>query len=92
MSVVILGGNECMERQYVNLCRKHGCKAKVFCKYEGGLSSRIGSPDLLIVFTHTVSHKMVQCAMTSLTDTTEVVRSHTSSMASLREILERHTA
>ena len=32
MSVVIRGGNECMERQYSNACRKYGCKAKVFCK------------------------------------------------------------
>ena len=27
MSVVILGGNECMEREYTNACRKYGCKA-----------------------------------------------------------------
>ena len=32
MSVVIIGGNECMERQYQQICKKHGCKAKVFVK------------------------------------------------------------
>ena len=26
MSVVIIGGNECMERRYKELCRKHGCR------------------------------------------------------------------
>ncbi len=92
MSVVIIGGNECMERQYMNLCKKHGCKAKVFCKYQGGLRERIGNPDLMIVFTHTVSHKMVQCAMTGIGDATKIVRTHTSSMASLQEILEEHVA
>ena len=50
MSVVILGGNECMERQYSNVCRKYGCKAKVFCKPCADMKNRIGTPDLLIVF------------------------------------------
>ena len=32
MSVVIIGGNERMVTQYENICKEHGCKAKVFCK------------------------------------------------------------
>ncbi len=92
MSVVIIGGNECMERQYTSLCKKHGCKAKVFCKPCADMRGRIGTPDLLILFTHTVSHKMVQCALTGLSDSTRIVRSHSSSMASLKEILETRSA
>lgn len=92
MSVVIIGGNECMERQYLNMCKKHGCKAKVFCKYQGDMKNRIGSPDLLILFTHTVSHKMVGCALQSVPATTEIVRSHSSSAASLQEILSAYVA
>ena len=87
MSVVIIGGNECMERQYINLCSRHGLKAKVFCKYQGGLRERIGNPDLLILFTHTVSHKMVQCVMANVGENTQIIRSHTSSTASLNRIL-----
>ena len=30
MSVVILGGNECMERRYKELCQTYRCQAKVF--------------------------------------------------------------
>ena len=90
MSVVILGGNECMERQYTNACRKYGCKAKVFCKPCADMSSRIGSPDLLIVFTHTISHKMLKCALTGIHGNTKIVRSHTSSMKSLKDILSEH--
>ena len=30
MSVVIIGGNECMSRKYTDICQEHGCKAKVF--------------------------------------------------------------
>ena len=44
MSVVIVGGNECMVRQYKDLCRAYKCKAKVYPKMSGGLKD-IGSPD-----------------------------------------------
>lgn len=87
MSVVIIGGNECMERRYKELCRKHGCDAKVFCKFSSGMKNRIGKPDLMILFTHTVSHKMVQYALAETASATTVVHSHTSSIASLERIL-----
>jgi hypothetical protein len=88
MSVVIIGGNECMERRYCELCRKYGCKAKVFCKPCAGMGNRIGTPDMIILFTHTVSHKMVQCMLTNVDKGIRIVRSHTSSLASLQSILE----
>lgn len=59
MSVVIIGGNERMVCQYENICREYGCKAKVFAKENGSLKKKMGCPDLLILFTNTVSHKMV---------------------------------
>ena len=68
MSVVIIGGNECMERQYQQICKKHGCKAKVFVKEKSGFSKQIGTPDLMILFTNTVSHKMVLSAVTGSDD------------------------
>ena len=49
MSIVILGGNACMERRYMELCASRGQDVKI-------------------------------------------ERSHTSSLAALREILEKHTA
>ncbi|MCR5481967.1 MAG: DUF2325 domain-containing protein [Clostridia bacterium] len=90
MSIVIVGGNECMERQYREICKNHGCKSKVFCKYRAGMESRIGRPDLLILFTHTVSHKAVHCAVSNVPHTTDIVRSHSSSQAALQEILESY--
>ncbi|MBP3873852.1 MAG: DUF2325 domain-containing protein [Lachnospiraceae bacterium] len=48
------------------------------------------SMSIVILFTHTISHKMVQCAMNSICGNTKIVRSHTSSMNSLRDILEEH--
>ena len=62
MSVVIVGGNECMVRPYKDLCAEYGCKAKIYPKMNAGLRD-IGTPDLLILFTNTVSHKMVRLVL-----------------------------
>ena len=92
MSVVILGGNECMERQYKDLCEEYSCRAKVFTKMSGGLRNKIGSPDLLVLFTSTMSHKMLHCALSETRGgNTVIARSHSSSMAALKNILETHT-
>ena len=62
MSVVIIGGNECMVRRYKDLCREYRCSAKVFPKQNSSLKG-IGNPDLMVLFTGTVSHKMVRNAL-----------------------------
>lgn len=90
MSVVIVGGNECMTRQYCELCREFNCKAKVYPKMCGGMKD-LGSPDLMVLFTNTVSHKMVKCALNGVGSGTAVARSHSSSMSALRGILQQHT-
>ena len=91
MSVVILGGNECMERRYKDLCQSYKCSAKVFTKPSGGLKNKLGSPDLLVCFTSTMSHKMVQGAMSEIKGQNTVIeRCHTSSLSALRGILEKH--
>ena len=66
MSVVILGGNECMERRYRELCESYQCQSKIFTKPAGGLRNKLGSPDLTIFFTNTMSHKMVPVSYTHL--------------------------
>lgn len=62
MSVVIIGGNERMKRQYEDICHSYGCSAKVYTKENGAIKKKIGCPDLLICFSKTVSHKMVNAA------------------------------
>ena len=82
MSIVIVGGHDRMVHQYK-------CKAKVFTQMSGNLSEKIGSPDLLILFTNTVSHKMVHCAVTEAEKcNAQIVRCHTSSGNALNEILQ----
>ena len=91
MSIVILGGNECMERRYMDLCQSYRCRAKVFIKPVGGLKNKLGDPDLTIFFTSTMSHKMVQSALRELKSCDTVIeRCHTSSLSALRNILEKH--
>lgn len=91
MSVVIIGGNDCMVRRYKELCKRHNCKAKVFTQPNGNLKKQIGTPDLLVLFTNTVSHKMVYAAVREgEKSTTTIVRSHSSSASALDKILKEY--
>ena len=88
MSVVIIGGNERMVTQYENICKEHGCKAKVFAKENGSLKKKIGCP-----FISTVSHKMViSVTQEAKKNQIPVARVHTSSATALHAVLEEHCA
>ncbi len=90
MSIVIVGGNECMTRQYVELCKSYKCKARVYAKMERGLKD-IGTPDLMVLFTSTISHKMLRCALSEARgQNIKIARAHTSSMSALKNILQQH--
>ena len=93
MSVVIVGGNECMERQYKDIWKAHGYRAKVFAKMPADFKKKIGTPNLIVLFTNTVSHKMVECAAREGKRCNAVVaRTHSSSACALREVLQAHCA
>lgn len=88
MSVVIVGGHDRMVCKYKQICKSFNCKAKVFTQMSADLDKQIGSPDLLVLFTNTVSHKMIKSALEKAKQgNVEVVRCHTSSSAALNEIL-----
>ncbi len=89
MSVVIIGGHDRMVCHYKKICKDYKCKAKVFTQMSGNLKDLIGTPDLIVLFTNTVSHKMVRCALSEAEkNKTDVVRCHTSSENALVEILK----
>lgn len=93
MSVVIVGGNERMECRYQEICKEHGCKAKVFTKEKGALRKKLGCPDLIILFTNTVSHKMVNSACQEAKRLEiPVLRIHSSSSAALHQGLKDYRA
>ena len=86
MSIVIIGGHERMETQYKQICKQYKCKAKVFTKMKTDLKNKIG-----ILFTSTVSHKMVHCAVAEAERKNIIVeRSHSSSANALNGILEQY--
>ena len=91
MSVVIIGGHERMENRYKEICKKYNHKSKVFTKMKSDFGSQIGCPDLVILFTSTVSHKMIRCAVTeSERHHSRLERSHSSSASALIQILETY--
>lgn len=91
MSVVIVGGNERMENQYQSICKSFGYKAKVFTKESGAIKKKIGSPDLMILFTKTVSHKMVLSAsQEAKKNNVPIACCHSSSATALSNLLSEH--
>ena len=87
MNVVIVGGNERMVCQYSEICKNYGCTAKVFAK-EHTLRKKLGCPDLLILFTSTVSHAMVNSVMKEAKrNNVPVARVRSSSGAALNQTL-----
>lgn len=89
MSVVIVGGHDRMVAQYKKICQNYKCKVKVFTQMRADLNKQIGCPDVLVLFTSTVSHKMVKTALDEVDRSqTDIFRSHSSSKNALVEILE----
>ena len=87
MSVVIVGGNDCMVCRYKRICKEYDYKAKVFTQVPSDFKSKIGSPDLVVLFT-----SMARCAIKEAQrKNVEVVRSHTSSSNALKNILASRT-
>ena len=93
MSVVIIGGHDRMVCQYKKVCKQFNCKAKVFTHMSANLSKQIGSPDLIVLFTNTVSHKMViSASQEAKKNNIPIARIHTSSATALRSVLDEHCA
>ena len=91
MSVVILGGNECMEQKYKSLCQDYRHEAKVMVKPVGGVKRKMGKPDMVIFFTGAMSHKMLQGAMSELKGQDVIIeRCPTSSASALRKVLDKY--
>ena len=89
MSVVIVGGHDRMVYQYKDICKQYRCKAMVITQFKTNLDSIIGEPDLIVLFTNPVSHKMVNVAKkTAANKNIALVQSHSGSGSSLRSILD----
>jgi len=91
MSIVIVGGNDRMVGQYRDICEEYGCKSKVFTQPKMNMEGMMGRPDLIVLFTNPVSHKMANIARKKAAkDGITLAQSHCGSCNALREILRSH--
>ncbi len=91
MSIVIVGGHDRMHCRYKEICKSHGCKCKVFTQCPRYFKDQLGFPDLCVVMTGTVSHKMVILASEHAAKTGMTIRHcHSSSATALNNFLSEH--
>ena len=91
MNIVIIGGHDRMVCNYKDICKQYCCKAKVFTQMPNNMKGVFGNPDLMVLFTSTVSHQMVNSAMKCAKNSDiKIVRSHSSSSCALKTILDEH--
>lgn len=91
MSVVVVGGNDRMATRYKEICKSFNCKAKVFTQMPSDFENKLGTPDLVIVFTSTCSHKMVGSVnRKSAKHAIPVARIHSASVSALKSVLEAY--
>lgn len=92
MSVIIIGGNEGMSAQYKRICNEYNFEYKQYFKMPANnMKNKIGCPDLVIVFTSTISHKLLKSAVSEANkNKVKVERVQNSSTSALRNILKSY--
>lgn len=89
MSILLIGGHERMEEIYKRKVKERGHKLKVMSKMKTDFTKRIGNPDAIIIFTNTVSHKMVVATeIMAKKNEVAIIKCHTSSQSALDNILD----
>lgn len=89
MSIVLVGGHDRMHSSYKKVCKKNGHKVKIFTQMPARFSKGIGTPDALVIFTNTVSHKMVIAAnKEAKRKKIPVFRNHNSSSVALENSIK----
>ena len=91
MSVVVVGGNDRMATLYMDICKSYKCKAKIFTQMPTDFENKLGTPDLMVVFTNTCFHKMVKSVnQKSRKHDIPVARIHNASANALKSVLEQY--
>lgn len=90
-NIVVVGGNDRMATRYMELCSSYNWKAKVFTQMPTDFDSKLGDPDLMVVFTNTCSHKMAATVdKRSKKRSIPVARIHNASVNALKSILNEY--
>ena len=89
MSIVLIGGHECMYNKYKEMFNEKGHKVKIYNTLPAKFSKVIGNPDVLLLLTSTVSHKMVKTAIKEAKrKSIKVFRCHNSSATAIETTIE----
>lgn len=89
MSIVLVGGHDRMHDEYKVICTRRGHRLKVYTQMPAKFDKVIGNPDGIVLFTSTVSHKMIHIAVKEAKrKNIPVHRCHNSSAASLEGVLQ----
>lgn len=90
MNLVVVGGHERMEKDYINIGKQKGYKTKVFTTMSSKFNNSIGRPDAIVIFTSAVSHKMTSIAENQAKkNDILIVRHRNSSKIAFKECLDR---
>ena len=96
MSIVLVGGHDRMHAEYKRKGKQFGHEVRVYTQMPARFEKMIGSPDGIVVFTATSSHKMVKTALGyAKKKNIPVIRCHNSSSVSLESSivqLEEHVS
>lgn len=80
-----------MHCRYKEICKGYGCKCKVFTQCPANFQSQIGKPEMIVVFTNTVAHKMLKSACRQAEKNgTKISYVNSSSASALQETLSSH--
>ena len=89
MSVAVIGGIDRLRRLYEKKGLEFGFKVKVFSQKAPGIRKRLNGVKGLVLFTDTVSHRLVKEAlMVARKQGIPVERSHSSSLNGLHRSLQ----
>ena len=88
MNLLVIGGNERMKRDYINLAKEEGYKTKIILNMSSKALKDFGRPDAVVMFTSTVSHKLKTVVETQAKKKNiPVIRHYNSSKVSFKECL-----
>lgn len=80
-----------MATRYKDICESYKCKAKIFTQMPANFDRKIGTPDLVVVFTNTCSHKMaIQVNQKAEKHNFQVAKIHNASVNALKTVLAQY--
>lgn len=90
MCAAVIGGMDRLKRDYINAAKKEGYRLKVLTGKENRIAGKLGSADLLILFTNQLSHSARREALAhARKKNIPVVQSHSCGVSSLRDSLSQ---